>query len=662
MASPMIQTNKTVATVSHPPSEAVASPSPAPAPAPSPSITKAATEGEKENTRGLTAGLPTVLDIGGQLFDLKSENDVSSGFYGLRTFNMIFRLTTYGQRAKSLLRKYLYAGQDLDHIQLTEEDYVELMRVLRQRLKQLRESQEYQSNEINKIPIRRYEAGLLRVIETLKRGREIKKVVVPKLSENEMFAIILELSWYLAHPADLPTTIEKDWNAILENLRTHHRLGDIVDLIHKAEKQRQLSSEEHPLRYFRKLEMDKVVGAETLEDATQKVIDMTTLVQPSPISSGMRERLEALVQALDLKKYVDKDDGVNEDGIPRVNVGRLKQQLIANPMADMGDGDGDGVGVGVGVGERKEEEEKKAQQGGAEESKESKGNPKGNGQGNGQGKRKERVVSTLAVPLGQAILPVFRYFRMLFDPVYSMLEQASTRSVKRAILPHLLLLLHLCNELHSPPAGKRMEFGMYHLTNAPTELVTFLKEQLAETKQYITAGELKTEEQRIAFQKQLFHLPKVRLRSLVTNKGGPPTMTNEQYSIFHVQILVVGQNLEGYDETIFKTKNPSVDSAVGDAIRNTWEKDQVFLAFTRSNETEAIPFRFFEVDYEGLNVNETGITVGTYGGELATLEAKKQIPQDATVNKLAKVEPFAVYNDAELALSVLMALKERMPK
>lgn len=639
----MIQTNKTVATVSTPP----------------PSITKTTTKEEKENTGGLVEGLPTVLDIGGQLFDLKSENDVSSGFYGLRTFNMIFRPTTYGQRAKSLLRKYLFAGQDLDHIQLTEEDYVELMRVLRQRLKQLRESREYQSNEINKIPIRRYEAGLLRVIQTLKQGREIKKVIAPKLSENEMFAIILELSWYLAHPSasqGFPSAVEKEWNAVLENLRTHRRLGDIVDLIHKAERDHQNGMEEHPLRYFRKLEMDKVVGAETLEDAKKQVIDMTTLVQPSPITSGMRERLEALVQALDLKKYVDKDDGVNEDGIPKVNVRRLKQQLIANPMEAMEDG------VGVGVEEKKEDEEKKVQQGGAEGEKGAEEESKGSRTGNGQGKRKEKVISTLAVPLGQAILPVFRYFRMLFDPVYSMLEQASTRSVKRAIMPHLLLLLHLCNELHSPPAGKKMEFGMYHLKNAPTELVAFLKEQLAETQQYITAGELKTEEQRVAFRKQLFHLPKVRLRSLLTNKGGPPTMTNEQYSIFHVQLFVVGQNLEGYDEAIFKTKNPSVDSAVGNAIRNTWENDQVFLAFTRSDETEAIPFRFFEVDYEGLNVIDTGITVGTYGGEMATLEAKKLIPPDATVNKLAKVDPFAVYNDAELALSVLMALKERMPK
>jgi hypothetical protein len=252
---------------------------------------------------------------------------------------------------------------------------------------------------------------------------------------------------------------------------------------------------------------------------------------------------------------------------------------------------------------------------------------------------------------------------MLYDPVYGMLEQASPRSVKRGIFPHLLILLHLCNEFQTPPTGKKMEYGLYHLRNIPSELVTFLTNQLKETEQFILS--LPTMVEQAAFQKQLFQLPRVRLRTLLRNNGGLPTMTNEQHSIFHIQFFVVGVNLLPMEEGAFTKKNRNVDSKVGDTIRETWAPSQVFLSFTDAGTTtENIPFRFFEIDYEKVRVNESGITVGQYSGALDALRTDGPILQekDAYVDRLAELKPFAVYNDAELALSTLMAIKEHMPK
>jgi hypothetical protein len=273
------------------------------------------------------------------------------------------------------------------------------------------------------------------------------------------------------------------------------------------------------------------------------------------------------------------------------------------------------------------------------------------------------MVSTLSAPLGQAMLPVFRYLRMLFDPIYSVLEQATSTSIKRAILPHLLLLLHLCNEMNvSSPTAQRFEFGLYHLKNVPDSLIQFLTEQLNETGQHVS--ELKTDAERAIFQQQLFQLPKVRLRSLIKNKGGIPTMTNALQSIFHLQFFVVGQNLLIPDEESFKKKNPKVDSKVLQVMRETLLPQSVFLSYTdASTTTENLPFRFFEIDYETVMVNQPGITVTPFSADLDALQTDGFLPSDgAYLDQLAGLKPYHVFNDAELALSVLMCLKERMPK
>jgi hypothetical protein len=281
-----------------------------------------------------------------------------------------------------------------------------------------------------------------------------------------------------------------------------------------------------------------------------------------------------------------------------------------------------------------------------------------------QGGKKRRggaaeVPSTLALPLGQAMLPIFRYLRMLFDPIYSMLEQVTTPSVKKAVLPHLLLLLHLCNELNTPTT--KMEFGLYRLKNVPDVLREFLTENLKETEQYV--GAMKNDMERGVFQKQVFHLPKVRLRSLITNTGGIPVMADTQ-SVFHIQMFVVGQNLTVPDEATFKKRNPSVDSKVLEVIRRVLEDGDVFVAYTDAATTsENIPFRLFEVDYEGLRIKETGVKVTPFSAEWDGLVRDGFLTADgAYVDQLATTKPYMVYNDAELALSVLMGLKERMPK
>ena len=125
----------------------------------------------------------------------------------------------------------------------------------------------------------------------------------------------------------------------------------------------------------------------------------------------------------------------------------------------------------------------------------------------------------------------------------------------------------------------------------------------------------------------------------------------------------VGQNLTVPDEATFKKKNPDVDSKVLEEMMKEMPVNTVFLAYTdASTTTENIPFRFFDIDYDTILVNQA-VKVEPLSAELDALTTNGLLkPDDAFLDKLAIIEPYLVYNDAELALSVLMGLKERMPK
>jgi len=600
-------------------------------------------EKEEKKEEGPIAGLPTVVDVGGQLFDLKADSNVNSGFYGREAFDRIFgnKSVYHDLPVKRLLQTYLPVHQTIRDIQFeSQEDYDMLLKVLRLRANQLHTSSEYQSHVVRNIPIKKYEARLLEIIQELKGTRKVKKVEVAKLSHDEIFHLVLEMAWYLANPGKVPEEMQKEWSAMLEKL-DKPTLADILELIHAKERAQGQKPEDHPLQYFKKLDMGAFVGAETLEQAKARVVEDATapLVEKAPLSADMRTRFSDLLTTLRMKGWID--DRVDVDTDDGKYISYIDDHMISNPLTPGGEG---------------------PTKGGAEEKKRT--NKRNNG--SNRNKRKKGASSMFDIPLGQAILPIFDYLRILFDPVYSMLEQATPRSVKRGLFPHLLLLLHLCNELQTPPAGRTFEYGLYHIKNIPHLLVGFLKDQLKETENYILDKPLEGE--RLAFQKQLFHLPKVRLRSLLRNNGGLPTMADEQHSIFHLQFFVVGENLLPLeDDGAFKKRNPTVDSKVYDEIRKTWIPGQVFLAFTDSGTTtENIPFRFFEVDYEVLDVREKGVTVGDYaGGRLNALTKEGDgllTPDKAYVEKLAEVKPYAIYNDGELALSALMALKEHMPK
>jgi hypothetical protein len=565
-------------------------------------------------------GLPTTVDVGGELFDLLADTNVSSSHKGYDTFKQTFHSSRYGNLdTEYLLRRYLPVGQSIDKIVFDQpSDRLDLIKIIKKRIQQLNESKEMTSHIVKNIPIQRFHAQLHDVVlPTLLKDVQLKKTTVPKLTENEIFQTILEITWYLAHPNEVPQKIQTEWTAVLEQLK-EQRITDLVQTIRQLESEKGLPREDRPIRYFKKLDMDQVTASSTLEGALDRIKQMATVVNAEPIKPQMEQRLRNLVNVLQLKHYIDKSDPINDAGIPIVNTKRLSSNLIINPRGDMSVA---------------------PQQGG-----------------------QSKVVSTLASPLGQAMLPIFDYLKHLYDPVYGILEKGIVPSVQRAVLPHLLLLLHLCNEFNSPSLPVKREFGLYHIKGVSDEAVRFLSEQIQKLDQ--ATYEMKTDEEREIFRRQIFQLPNLRLRSLIKNDGTLPTGVNQQLSVFHLQFFVMGVNLLLPTAEEFQKNHPDVDTSVYPILRSALPNGSVFLAYTDASTTyQDLPLSFFQVNYDELKVNDPTIAVQPYSTEINELFEKGLIKEeDRFVDKLLTVKPYLHFNYPQLAMSVLLALKQRMPK
>jgi hypothetical protein len=349
-----------------------------------------------------------------------------------------------------------------------------------------------------------------------------------------------------------------------------------------------------------------------LEDVERKV-KHDVVVNAQPIRPDVKKRLADLTQILHLKQYVEETDEKDESGIPIVSAPRLHRSLLSNPMKNVMEVSADGKTVG------------------------------------GAGATNE-----LTAPLGQAMMPLFTYMKRLYDPVYDMLDKMSKPSLKRSVLPHLLLLLHLCNEFYDPVAEKPEE-GFYHLKNLSARVVEMLTEHLEKTRDHMeTFPEMG---QRDALRSQIFHLPKARVRSLIRNNGGMPVMSNMN-AMPTLQFFVVGVNLLIPSEEEMRQKAPQVDSKVHGTLEKALKEGDVFLAY--SSAPDSLPLHFFEVDMSAIRTSERGLRIHPLSEETEGL--RKYLKEDDTAEKVLKVEPHTVYTDGELVLSTWMCLKERMPQ
>lgn len=570
--------------------------------------------------------LPKVVDIGGDRYFMGPQKPIELGFKSRQEY-----LNSFGTKRETerLLRQYMY--YELGSKKRTQfdspEDKQALINILKTRAKQLEASKEFTSSTLKNTLIQRSYINIQRLIQQFEgpdyKGFELPKIpdllpctkaktYIKQIPEDRLFQLILEIAWYLLHPDKVPSKVQCDWAKLIKQLDTL-RLGDIVAEIHNLEQIKGVAPTEKAMNYFKKINLETVTKKETLSNALVEAADMASKIEDDNANKEVKQRLQVLLNILQTKKYLSNNLPMDADRLKIVNAPtaeKIKKDMITNPM-----------------------------QGGASKA--------------------------LEKPLAIAMKPLFDYFKVVFDPLYSLLESsiqtysADSTKLKKVIIPQLTTLLHICNNINpsETATGGANTYGVYRIKNVDQELVQFINTMMASTQTYV--DKFQDDPSKNKFNKQLFELPKVRLTSLL-NRFLDSTTYKDPDTIPYIQFFTVNGNMKLKDKATFMDpKVPEMTEQVFNATTELFTPNDVYIVCTKSENTkEDIPMNVYEIDYTTVDVGETGIKINNIPDNYFNKNKEPVMFMD----KLVTLMPYVVFNDAELALSTFISFKDLMPK
>ena len=568
--------------------------------------------------------LPQVVDIGNDRYFMGAQKPIELGFKDRADYIKSF---SDNSRTEFLIRKYLYISLKGKKRLVFEDpkEKAELIAILRKRAKKIESSNEFTSSTLKNTLLQRSYLNIQRLIQELE-GPDYKGFKFPSLPdislpctkakkyirtipENRLYQLILEIAWYLLHPDDVPEKVKCDWAKTIKQLDTL-RIGDLVI------NEKQNGNSVSPSNYFKRINLSSVVKSKTLVNALDQAREMAQQIEGKTANDNMKERLQTLINILEIKKYLSDDLPIDKDRVKIIDVPAatsISNSLISNPMKG-------GAGAGAG--------------------------------------------KALDKPLGIAMRPLFNYFKVVFDPVYSLLESSidtysKKTDIQKVMIPQLTTVLHICNNLNpsETTTSGLNTYGVYRIKNVDETLITFMNNMIASTDTYVSS--VGDDAKRNIFNRQLFHLPKVRLSSLL-NKFVDPTKYSDPDSIPYIQLFTVGGNLRLIEKDKFmNSTKPEMTEEVFKAVNEFFAPTDLYILCTKSdNVKENIPMNMYEIDYDTIDVGETGIQIDNISNNYFNKNKKPELYLENLVTLL----PYVVFNDAELALSILILFKELMPK
>jgi hypothetical protein len=561
--------------------------------------------------------LPKVVDIGGERYFMGPQKPIELGFKSRQDF-----LNSFGKKRETerILREYMYYELgSKKRLQFdSADDKAALIKILKTRAQQLEVSKEFTSSILKNTIIQRSYINIQRLIQQLEgpdyKGFELPKIpdllpctkaktYIKQIPEDRLFQMILEIAWYLLHPEKVPSKVQCDWAKLIKQLDTL-RLGDVVSEIHQIEQTKSIPSSSKALNYFKKINLETVAKKESLSNALEEAAQMATQIQAENASNDAKQRLKTLLNILEIKKYLSNSLQVDNDRLKIVDATaaeKIKSNMITNPM-----------------------------QGGSSK--------------------------TLDKPLGTAMNPLFDYFKVVFDPIYSLINSSMP---SKQVIPQLTTLLHICNNLNpseTTTAGANT-YGVYRIKNVDPELLQFINTMMSSTQTYVE--KFQDDKTKNQFNKQLFELPKVRLTSLL-NRFVDSATYKDPDTIPYIQFFTVGGNMALKEkETFMNPKTPEMTEELFNVVNDFFTPSDIYIVCTKSeNIKEDIPMNVYEIDYNQVDVGETGIQINNIPDNYFNKNKEPVVYMD----KLVITKPYIVFNDAELALSILISFKDLMPK
>ena len=569
--------------------------------------------------------LPQAIDVGGDRYFMGPQKPIELGFKNRKDYLNAF---DENQRTEYLLRRYLPVTLKSNK-RITFEnptDKADLIAVLKKRAQKLEESKQFTSSVLKNTLIQRSYLNILKLIQDFE-GPDYKGIELPSLPdlslpctkakkyirqipEDRLLQLILEMSWYLLHPDQVPSQVQCDWARAVKELDMR-RLGDLFESIKKADKGAEGEPTKEAYNYFKKINLENIVKAKTRENALAQAQEMAMKMQGANANSKMKDRLQTLLDILIVKKYLNGEGLTDETRLSVIDspdiTAKIERSMIKNPMA-----------------------------GGA--------------------------TQALDEPLSIAMKPFFDYFKIVYDPIYTLVDGAYSRlgagknTTKKILIPQLTTILHICNNLkpvEKPTAGQHT-YGIFKVTNVEKDIIDFFTNMITSTQMYV--DKLPDDKSKNTFTKQLFSLPRVRLSSLISS-------TNDSYkdpdTIPYVQFFTVGGNMTLIEKSKFiDAGKPERSEDMFKAVSEFFTADNLYIACTNSENgsSQEIPLNTYEIDYDQVRISETGLKITTPENYFSKNKNPNVFLEDVTT-----LSPYVIFNDAELALCIFTAFKQLMP-
>lgn len=535
--------------------------------------------------------LAKTIDVGGDLYYMAGNRSVDIGFKGRDKFLETFDDNKYKNigidRIEWLFRTYLpYTFRDKTdksfkikedgnkYKNIPQQDKEDLLEILTIRLAQLQITNEFSSYTVKNIMFQRIYLGILELIQLIKGSPgEATKEKSAECLKN------IETINQMSRSEKMKLIIEFSWYLFHPDKIPEDIQCEWVALVRELQQLRLEHLERVPvIKGGAEEENLPTINLDAIADASSVKNAFNTISTPSELEQ-IKERLRSILEVLEMKKYlsqpVENTATVVKD---------LTNTMMVNPLYD---------------------------------AKEKKNNKK---------------INKL---LGQVMQPLFDYFKDMYDPIYGILNPPPPKPplppLPPAPLPHLLTLLHICNQLST-----KKDYGIYRVSNIHSDLFAFIQNKLADINQYIL--DRKDDDEKQAFKKQATALPKIRLSSFVTT-------TNHSKEQTTVQLFLMGDT--GKANLIVPVTKPEVKT---DTLSFFTEKF-LYLAYTTVDKDA--PMKPFEIDYNSVDITKNELTTTP----LMLFQGK---PVD--FKDVATPDPYCVYNEAGVAMSIFIALKEHMPK
>jgi len=233
-----------------------------------------------------------------------------------------------------------------------------------------------------------------------------------------------------------------------------------------------------------------------------------------------------------------------------------------------------------------------------------------------------------------------------YQPVYTVIDHCMKHNhvKKNKIIMPLLQLQHLSNHF----IGTRKEaYGIYRLRNVGKRLVSYLTSQLqciSSTLEKMTGADQRKYHD---VQKELspFSPTSLPKRKAVASSKKGVVLPTVQFVTLDGNVMIPPF------QKFYRKGSESEKEQFYQVMTDFFTKDNIYMMYS---ETDEIPLHFYDINFSSINTADSHVSVTNYDS--------KCIIENHVLQDFCTFVPHATYTNAELVLSIFIALKEKRTK